>query len=187
MIFDCYGVLASDGWLSFKARYFEDDAVRSGEATLLNKAVDAGKASHDDLIRKVAEMAGVSEEVAGEQIENSIPDEKLFAYIKEELKPSYLIGLLSNAGHNRLHFIFTPEQLTLFDGVALSYEMGVIKPDVRAYEIIAERLQVRPEECIFVDDQPKFIEGAEQAGMRAILYADADQLKQDMPTLLADS
>ena len=154
IVFDCFGVLASDGWLPFKVRYFEDNQELSLQATLLNKAVDSGQASFDEFVREVASMAGVSEELARQQIEHNIPDEKLFAYI-EELKQQYLIGLLSNAGDNWLDSIFTPEQVSLFNAVALSYEIGAIKPDVRAYEAIVDRLRVAPSECIFVDDQPR--------------------------------
>jgi HAD superfamily hydrolase (TIGR01509 family) len=186
IVFDCFGVLASDGWLPFKARYFEDDPGLNQQAAVLSKEVDAGRADYDDFIRKVAQMANLSEEQAREQIENNIPDEKLFAYIRE-LKHDYQIGLLSNAGDNWLNDIFSADQVDLFDAVALSYEVGVIKPDIRAYQTVAERLQVQTKECVFIDDQPKFIEGARQAGMHALLYTNADQLKQELSALLADS
>jgi HAD superfamily hydrolase (TIGR01509 family) len=186
IIFDCFGVLATDGWLPVRANHFEHDPELNLQAILLNKAVDAGKASYNEFVRQVAEMAGVPEHVAREQIENNIPDEKLFAYIKE-LKRQYSIGLLSNAGDNWLGEIFTPEQVALFDAVALSYETGVIKPDGRAYRIIAERLGYAPQECVFIDDQARYVQGAESAGMCAVLYADADQLRRELPVLLADS
>ncbi|HUB94109.1 MAG TPA: HAD-IA family hydrolase [Verrucomicrobiae bacterium] len=186
VIFDCFGVLASDGWLPFKARYFEDNPELNAQATLLNRAVDAGKARYDEFVRQVAEMAGLPEKVAREQIENNIPDERLFAYIRQ-LKQGHYIGLLSNAGDNWLNDIFTAEQVSLFDAIALSYETGFIKPDAEAYNIIAKRLQVEPLDCIFVDDQPKYVEGAEQAGMQAVLYTNADEFMQKLPALLADS
>lgn len=186
VIFDCFGVLASDGWLPFKARYFQDSPELNLQATLLNKAVDAGTASYNDFIHQVAQMAGLPEDVARHQIENNIPDEKLFTYIKE-LKQHYKIGLLSNAGDNWLGDIFTPEQVTLFDAAVFSYEVGTIKPDARMYETIAERLQVKLQECVFVDDQPRYVTGAQAVGMRAVLYADAEQFEQELPALLADS
>lgn len=186
IIFDCFGVLASDGWLPYKARYFEDDQELNLQATLLNRAVDSGQVSYDDFIQKVATMAGLSEAVARQQIENNIPDEKLFAYIRE-LKQDYRIGVLSNAGDNWLDEIFTSEQVALFDAIALSYEIGVIKPDARTYGTIAERLQAIPSECVFVDDQPRNVDGAQQVGMHAILYSNADQFKQDLSALLTNS
>jgi HAD superfamily hydrolase (TIGR01509 family) len=186
IIFDCFGVLASDGWLPFKASHFEGNQALNLQATLLNKAVDSGQASYDEFVREVADMAGVSEDAARQQIEHNVPDEKLFEYISV-LKQQYRIGLLSNAGDNWLDSIFTPGQVALFDAVVLSYEIGATKPDPRTYETIAKRLQVAPSECVFVDDQPRYLDGARQAGMQTILYTNADQFKQELPALLTDS
>lgn len=186
IVFDCFGVLASDGWLPYKARHFGQDAELMLRATLLNKAVDAGELSYDEFIVEVAKLANLPEEAAREQIENNIPDTKLFDYIRE-LKKDYKIGLLSNAGANWLTDIFTQEQVALFDAVALSFDMGVIKPDSRAYETIADRLGVQPTECIFIDDQPRYVEGAERVGMTGILYADCEQLQEDLPTVISRS
>jgi len=183
VIFDCFGVLASDGWLPYKARYFSDDPALGQQATSLNKQVDSGKISFDVFMSEIARMAGVSEQTARQQVENNIPDEKVFALI-ESLKPRYRIGMLSNAGDNWLGKMFTPDQVALFDAVALSYEIDCTKPEPEAYRIIAERLGVEPGECIFVDDQPKYVDGARAAGMQAILFADAEQLKTDLKTLL---
>ena len=77
--------------------------------------------------------------------------------------------------------------MQLFDAVALSYEIGAIKPDARTYEAIAERLRVLPSECVFVDDQPRYVDGAQQVGMRALLYSNAEEFKRELPALLADS
>ena len=155
-------------------------------ATLLNKAVDSGRASYDEFVTTVATMAKISEGKARQQIEKNVPDEELFAYILE-LKERYKIGLLSNAGDNWLHDIFTAEQVGIFDAVALSYDIGVIKPDARAYEIIADKLHVIPEECVFVDDQLNYIEGAKQAGMRAVIFTNTEDLRNSLASLLADS
>jgi HAD superfamily hydrolase (TIGR01509 family) len=44
------------------------------------------------------------------------------------------------------------------------------KPDPRIYELTCERLGVRPEEMIFLDDVPLFTEAAQRAGLQAILF-----------------
>ena len=41
------------------------------------------------------------------------------------------------------------------DILVVSAEEGVAKPDPRIYAIAADRLGVRPEGCVFVDDQPR--------------------------------
>ena len=129
IVFDCFGVLASDGWLPYRKLHFSKNPILLEEAIALNKNVDAGISKYDDFIKQVAEMAGVSEEAARADIENNIPNEELFDYIKSDLKPRYKIGMLSNAAENWLDEMFTNEQVELFDATALSYEIGFIKPD----------------------------------------------------------
>jgi len=58
------------------------------------------------------------------------------------------------------------------DEPVFSCSVGVAKPDPRIYRIAAERLGVEPCECLFVDDQPSFVEGAIEAGMDAIVFGD---------------
>ena len=42
----------------------------------------------------------------------------------------------------------------LFDGIVISGEEGMRKPDPRMYELGAERIGVEPPACVFVDDLP---------------------------------
>lgn len=96
----------------------------------------------------------------------------LFAYIRDELKPQYKIGMISNAGANWLNELFEPWQVELFDETVLSFEVGVVKPDPAIYEFATNRLGVLPEECIFVDDLERFCTAATEQGMSAIWHKD---------------
>jgi putative hydrolase of the HAD superfamily len=118
------------------------------------------------------------------QLEQNVPDEKLFAYIKDTLKSRYKIGMLSNAGANWLDEIFTPEQIKLFDAVALSFETGFIKPDPRAFETIAQKLGVQPQECILIDDQEHYCAAARETGMQAIYHHTTPQTITELEALL---
>ena len=51
---------------------------------------------------------------------------------------------------------------------------GVLKPDPRAYRAALEALDVRAERALFVDDQPKNVDGARAAGMSALYFDVAD-------------
>ncbi len=184
IVFDCFGVLASDGWLPFRDSHFSSDPDKFDKVIAINKDVDAGIIKYDDFIAQVADLAGVSDSDARKDIENNIPDAELFEYINSNLKPSYKIGMLSNAADDWLDEIFTPDQVELFDAVALSFEIGAIKPDERAYQTITSRLGVDISECIFIDDQPKYCEGAVKAGMQAVLYKNVEQMKPLLSKLL---
>lgn len=67
-----------------------------------------------------------------------------------------------------------------FDAVVASAEIGYAKPQPEAYLIAAERLDVDPKHCIFVDDREHFAEAARATGMQAICYDNFEQFKKDL-------
>jgi len=184
IIFDCFGVLATEGWLPFKEQYFGDDPVRMQEATDLIQQASAGIISHEEFVKAVAELAGIPPTKVTSMLRRNVPNEPLFAYIKE-LKANYKIGFLSNSSSNWLHDIFTEEQIAQFDAIILSYETGLAKPDPKIYELTAQKLGVEPEECIFVDDQEWYSSAAEDIGMRGLCYKTFDQIRADLEEILA--
>ena len=184
IVFDCFGVLAGDGWLPFKQKYFGHDKELFTRAGDLNRQVDAGLADYDEFIREVARLAGIPEHEAYQQIEENPPHHELFDYIRQQLKPAYKLGMLSNAGANWLPEMFSKEQIALFDAIALSYEIGVTKPDPRAYHIIADRLDVAPDECVFIDDQERYCTAAAAEGMHAVRFTTFAALKPALAKIL---
>ncbi|WP_086828432.1 HAD-IA family hydrolase [Allokutzneria sp. NRRL B-24872] len=54
---------------------------------------------------------------------------------------------------------------SLFDVMVLSGEVGIAKPDERIYRLVADRLGVETERCVFVDDLAGNVRGAAAAGM----------------------
>jgi HAD superfamily hydrolase (TIGR01509 family) len=180
IIFDCFGVLATDELISFHQQYFGSDPALMVEAKELSSQVDAGRGSYDAMLQRLADMANIPLEVAKTHIEHNVPDERLFAYIRHALMPRYKVGLLSNAGENWLDEIFTPAQIAVFDSILLSYQVGYTKPDVRIYREIAGRLGIAPTDCLMIDDQERYCTGAEQAGMQAILYRGFSNLEKAM-------
>jgi len=186
IIFDCYGVLTAESWLPFKNKYFGDDEELFDKASELVRQANSGLISYEDFVAQTAKIAEVSEEKVRFIMENKQPNETLFDYIAN-LKPKYKIGLLSNASSNRLPHIFSKDQIKLFDEISLSFQTGLIKPNPEAYQDILTKLGVRAPNAIMVDDQAKHCRGAREAGLKAILYEDLPQLKQDVGALTADT
>lgn len=184
IIFDCFGVLVSEGWLPYKHKYFGDDSEKFEQATNMQKRADAGLTHHADFLQDVAELAGIDVSEARAQIDATVTDHELLAYIAT-LKPRHKIGFISNASQSWMDQFFTPEQIALFDGVDISSETGLLKPDPRAFEHIADVLDVSAEECILIDDQATYCEGARSIGMQAIPYKDLQSLKQELQKVLA--
>jgi len=56
-----------------------------------------------------------------------------------------------------------------FDGLFLSYQTGLIKPDRGAYELVVESFNCRPDEVLYFDDSLSNVEAAADYGMQAVL------------------
>lgn len=67
-----------------------------------------------------------------------------------------------------------------FGAAFISCYLGVQKPEKRIFLYAQKKLKVRPEECIFIDDKPANAAGARSAGMRAIVFRNAAQMKREL-------
>ena len=67
--------------------------------------------------------------------------------------------------------------LAWFEGIVISGEVGVNKPDRRIFEHLTLRFGIEPEEAVFVDDSPANIEAATDLGFSAIQFTDATALR----------
>lgn len=188
VIFDFYGVLALNGWQGFKAKHFTAQPRLWNAVFELGRKVDAGLADYAELIGFTAKKTGQPEATVRYQLEHTVANEELLAYIAAELKPRYKLGILSNAGNDDvvLH-VLSPEQERLFDAITLSHHVGLTKPDTGMYKAAAQKLQVAAKNCLFVDDQERHISGAEAVGMQTILYTNFAQFKTDFKQLASQS
>ncbi|MEY2469742.1 MAG: putative hydrolase of the superfamily [Actinomycetota bacterium] len=69
------------------------------------------------------------------------------------------------------------ELLTRFDGVMLSGEFGVLKPDPAIFHEAEGRFGLNPLETWFVDDSAANVEGARAVGWNAHHFVDAPSLR----------
>ena len=77
------------------------------------------------------------------------------------------LALLTNSGPNTRTGLVARHGLERwFSVIVISAEEGLSKPDPQIYRRTCERLGRRPAECLFVDDRPSNIAGAEAAGTR---------------------
>ena len=103
------------------------------------------------------------------------------------LRPRYRTGIVSNSfvgAREREHARYGFEDLT--DTIAYSHEVGVSKPDPAIYLEACRRLDVRPEEAVFLDDVEAAVEGARAVGMAGLLYRENAQAIADIEALLTN-
>ena len=102
------------------------------------------------------------------------PFEKMYGFINQLKENGYGIYLLSNASsdfHERRSGI---PALSLFDGVLISADYKLLKPEKEIYLALYDKFSLKPEECYFIDDVQKNIDGAKATGMDGHCYYHGD-------------
>src|SRR6056297_361881 len=176
IIFDCFGVLVTSSYEPFKQKHFGDDEVKRDRFHEIEDRSSRGEISLEDASSQFALLAGLSYEQAVDELHNNPRNITLLNYIATELK-DYKIGFLSNVADDRLDELFTKKQQALFDDIVLSYDVNMAKPDPRIFALAADRLGVTVDECVFVDDNYYYCQGAEKVGMKVIQYENFPSLK----------
>ncbi len=111
-------------------------------------------------------------------------DGEIIDYI-DSLRPRYQTVLLSNAWDNlRKIFVEKWKIADAFDEIFISAEMGIMKPNPKIYEMVLEKLDVPPEETVFIDDFIQNIEAARKLGMHGIHFQDKDVAMDELRALL---
>ena len=79
--------------------------------------------------------------------------------------------------------------LAWFEGIVISGEVGVNKPDRRIFDHLVEQFDIEPERTVFIDDSPANIDAARGLGFRVIQFTDAPALRLELVRLglLADA
>jgi putative hydrolase of the HAD superfamily len=189
LVFDCFGVLYPDTYWTIASSYLGANySGREQELHDLVKRADLGHITRDDLWAEFSVIIGKSKTDVYEELkEMGGLDQKLLNFI-ESKKASFKIGMISNVGHGFLESMFADKPAPYyFDSIVLSSDVGLVKPDRRIYEYAARDLQLELSQCLFTDDLQKNVDGAEQAGMKAILYKNFDQYRSDIEQLLLTS
>ena len=70
-----------------------------------------------------------------------------------------------------------------FDGIVVSGEEKLIKPDKKLYHLLLDRYNLNVEKTIFIDDNIKNIKAAEEIGLIAIHFENSSQLEAKLQSI----
>ena len=99
---------------------------------------------------------------------SGIPKET-FEMLDELKRRGIKIGLITNTFSDERDMIRSSRLFPYFDEAIISYEQGIRKPDPEIYQCMIERLNLKPEECLYVGDGgSRELYGAKEAGMRPL-------------------
>lgn len=112
-------------------------------------------------------------EIMAEQIFNVmwLKDRLLFEDVIstfEEIKKKGLkIGIISDTTHSLKNTLVALGLDKYIDSYTCSKEIGVMKPEPEIYLAALKKLNVLPEECLYVDDYEEEVIGAENLGIKS--------------------
>jgi len=90
--------------------------------------------------------------------------------ILPKIKKQYKLAVINNGNSIALKYWKDKFDFGIFDLYINSGMVGIKKPDLKIYLLTCEKLSVKPEECLFMDDTLENIKAAEQLGMKTIWW-----------------
>lgn len=144
------------------------------------------------------DRGSLTEEQAAERIAARVPErlrgaaEKLIFHWDRPIEPiegmdalagelkagGYGVYLLSNASLRHPEYWPRVPASRWFDGVVVSAQEGLVKPQPEIYRLLCERFGLAAGECFFIDDKAANVEGACFAGMSgAVFHGDVAELR----------
>ncbi len=103
--------------------------------------------------------------------------------IFKELKPLYpdsIYALTNWSAESWPTAVAMYDFLGWFNGVVVSGQEKMKKPDERIFKLICERYKLEPQQTLFIDDNLRNIEAANEFGIKTIHFISSEQLKNEL-------
>ena len=189
VIFDWGNVLAFDDRsivVEFMCKSFQLSESEFEKANLeKRKAVAAGK-SDVEFWQVFAQQKGFTlPDNWAESYQSTIKasvgaDPEMFALIDELKAENIRVGLLSNIEKRYIKLIRDFGFYDPFDPCLLSGEIGVEKPDAKAYESLLNATKLLASDIVFIDDKKENIDAAKKMGIDGIIFTSPSQIRQEL-------
>jgi epoxide hydrolase-like predicted phosphatase len=192
LLIDYGGVLTSNLFESFRAfceseglapealgeRFRSDLACRK-----LLVGLETGSIGEEEFEPQLAARLGVSAPgLIDRMFAGSKPDQPMVSAVQAARRRGIRTGLISNSWGTQRYDRTQLEEL--FDGIVISGEVGIRKPAPEMYRLGAQRIDVEPEACVFVDDLPFNLDPAAELGMATVHHVSAEQTISELERLL---
>ncbi len=138
------------------------------------------KALWEDILRSEGKTINLKESLWQEAFSAAYsPRENMFKLVRRLRGNGYKVGLISNT-ESPAAKLFLEKHKNEFDSTIFSCNLGIIKPYARIYYKALESLDVLAEKSVFIDDLEENIKGAENIGMKGILYKSYEQVIDEL-------
>ena len=197
IIFDIGNVLAEFTWREHFASFGYDDEMveRIAKATVkdpLWNEVDRGVMGSEEIIQKFAAADPEIEQDIRKVLANVktmvVRNDYAISWIQDLKSKGYRVLYLSNFSERaETDCAEALDFIPYMDGGILSYKEKIIKPMPEIYQLLIDRYDLIPEECVFMDDTLKNLEGAEKFGIHTIHFQNQAQAIEELRKLGVDA
>jgi putative hydrolase of the HAD superfamily len=193
VIFDVGGVLLDWNPARILESIYADRTERAAMREVIFRhadwlELDRGTLSEAELLLRVAKRAG-----------RAVPElANLFGHVRESLQPKLdTVALLVSLSARRVPLYCLTnmppgtyawlrqrfEFWNLFNGIAASGEIGLVKPQPEIFEYLLNRYGLAAADTVFIDDHAANIAAAKGLGLHAILFQTAEQCAAELSAL----
>ena len=147
-----------------------------------NKALLMGQVTHPEMWQPFCEEleTEIDYDILKGAFLNITLDQAVVGYIRE-LKEKYLIGMITDNKVDRIETILKEKSLEeLFDVVVISAQVHSGKTEEKIFEEALKRSNLKPQECVFIDNTAQNLEIPAKMGFRTVYF---DDEKRDLAEL----
>ncbi|QCB27418.1 Phosphatase [Corynebacterium endometrii] len=193
VVFSLYGVLLEGPGPEDRQRIEAAAGVEDPEAfwrvySQLRPEYEAGLISDKQWWQKVANRAGlvefsIAEAVAADFGARLDANEDMVAYAEQLIDEGHQVGVLANLPVGLARLVRAKHTwLGDLAAVAMSCDIGVAKPDPRAYAVAVDALGATVKDTLYFDANPSWVAGAREVGLRSYLISGVPSVKQVLAT-----
>ncbi len=193
IVFDFGGVLLD--WnprYLYKGYFRDDDEMEHFLSDICNSEwnvqQDAGRPFAEAVRLLQAEHPEYSEAIRmydeqwDKMLKCELPDS--IDLLKELKSKGYGIYGLTNWSSEKIGVAFSRyDFFSLFDGIVVSGDEKVAKPDPKIFRILLDRYGLKAGECVFIDDNQPNVDAAESLGFNAIRFDNVTDVRAGLKGL----
>jgi epoxide hydrolase-like predicted phosphatase len=196
LLVDFGGVLTTNVFQSFRAFCAAEglppdafaDLLRSSPETRVElRKLETAQIDADEFGAHLAPLLGVADADADGLMDRIFagigPEPAMVEAVRRARQAGVRTGLVSNSVGADIYDRAALDEL--FDAIVISGEVGLHKPQREIFLLGAERIELAPAECVFVDDLRENCAGAVAVGMTAVLHRGPAQTLPELERLLA--
>ena len=193
LFLDIGGVLLTNGWdHNIRTRAAEKFGLDYDEMNerhhLTFDTYEEGKLSLDEYLNRVVfyqERSFSREEFKAFMYAQSQPFPEMIKLMRDlKTQHGLQVAAVSNEGRELTAYRVGQFKLGNFiDFFVSSCFVHYRKPDADMYRIALDISQVTPEQVVYIDDRPMFVEIAQELGIRGIIHKDYETTRKTLETM----